>query len=83
MTHQPRRGIYSRIHCLLGEQLGRLQMDGGMTDKALYGMRLLQHLTHTFYKSIPVRIVPEYFTTLDSAYNDVTKRTGCIDSGFA
>ena len=47
------------------------------------GMRLNQHLAKTVYKRLTVRIVSKDFAALDSAYDDVVKRTRNINSGFS
>jgi hypothetical protein len=46
-------------------------------------MRLKQPPAKTGYKGVAVGIVPKDFAALDSAHNDVLKRTGSINSGFS
>jgi hypothetical protein len=61
----------------------KMRMVGYQRPCQTIGMRLNQHLAKTVYKGLTVRIVPKDFAALDSAYNDVVKRTRSINSGFS
>ena len=57
-------------------------MVGDQRPSKTIGLRLNHHLAQTFYKGVTVCIVPKYFAALDSAHNDVVKRTRSINFGL-
>jgi hypothetical protein len=48
-----------------------------------WGLSFRDHLAESRHKAISIRIIGKDVTALDTAADDVLKRTGCIYTGFS